>query len=245
MWNQGPVSRRYGAFPPIDASQAGSPEMATFITAVYGWMAAGLGLTAFVAWLVSHNTQIMSAVLGSGLIWVFFIAELALVWIISAAVQRIDATVAGALFILYSILNGVTLSFIFLAYTATSVGGTFLVSAGMFAAMTLYGQSTKRNLAGFGNILFMALIGLILASIVNIFFANSMIYWLCTYAGVFIFAGLTAYDTQKLQYMAIQTCGNSAVAARYSIIGALALYLDFINLFLFMLRILGNSGRRR
>ena len=111
--------------------------------------------------------------------------------------------------------------------------------------MTLYGQATRRNLASMGGFLMMALIGLILASIVNIFFASSMLYWLCTYGGVIIFCGLTAYDTQKLQSMAIQTSGNSAVAARYSIIGALALYLDFINLFLFMLRILGNASRRR
>jgi len=245
-WNQGPFPDRYGSFGAIDATQAASPEVASFFTAVYGWMGAGLGLTAFVSWLVANNTALMHGVLTSGVWIVLVIVELALVWIIGAAVQRIGAPVAAALFVLYSVLNGVTLSVIFLMYTATTIGGTFLVAAGMFAAMSLYGQSTKRNLSGFGSILFMALFGLILASIVNIFFANSMLYWLVTYAGVFIFAGLTAYDTHKLQSMAIQTSGDSAVAARYSIIGALALYLDIINLFLFLLRIFGNSnGRRR
>jgi uncharacterized protein len=144
------------------------------------------------------------------------------------------------MFMLYSALNGLTLAVIFILYTGASLVTTFAVTAGMFGAMSVYGFVTKRDLTRFGSLLFMALIGLILATIVNIFWANPVFYWIITYAGVLVFVGLTAYDTQMLKQIAVQTAHNPAMAARYAIVGALRLYLDFINLFLFMLRILGD-----
>jgi FtsH-binding integral membrane protein len=174
---------------------------------------------------------------------ILFVAELGLVWVISASVNKIGAGAATVLFLIYSALNGLTLSVIFVIYTLPSVGGAFVVTAGMFGAMSLYGYVTKRDLTALGSILFMALIGLILASVVNMFWANSTLYWLVTYGGVLIFVGLTAYDTQKLRYIANQTSGNPALASRLAISGALILYLDFINLFLLLLRILGKERR--
>jgi FtsH-binding integral membrane protein len=221
-------------------SSTDSVTRAQFFNAVYAWMASGLALTAVVAWYVSTQPNIIRAVFGSGLIWVLFIAQLGLVFGLSAAVSKISSTVATLMFMVYAGLNGVTLSIIFLAYRMPSITGAFVVTAGMFGAMSIYGMTTKRDLTRLGSLLFMALIGLILASVVNIFWANSTLYWLVTYGGVLIFVGLTAYDTQKLRAIAVQTAGNREMSARYSIYGALTLYLDFINLFLYMLRIMGD-----
>lgn len=220
-------------------SRVGDAAIAHFFNAVYAWMAAGLATTALVAWLVAHNGQAMAMLRGPALL-VLFIAELALVVTISAAVNRISAGVATALFLLYSAINGVLFAVLFYVYTATSIGGVFLVTVAMFGGMSLYGFFTRRNLTNLGGLLFMALIGLIVASVVSMFWANSTLYWLINYAGVLIFVGLTAVDTQKLKVMAIQTSGDARLAARLSVNGALMLYLDFVNLFLFLLRILGN-----
>jgi FtsH-binding integral membrane protein len=171
---------------------------------------------------------------------VLIIAELALVWTVSAAVNKLSAPVATALFMLYSALNGLTLSVIFLAYTHKTLGSTFLVTAAMFGAMSVYGMVTRRDLTRLGSFLFMALIGLILASVVNLFLASPAMYWIISYAGVLIFVGLTAYDTQRLKLVAEHTANDQAMAARLAVNGALTLYLDFINLFLLMLRILGD-----
>ena len=221
-------------------SSTDSVTLVQFFNSVYAWMASGLALTAVVAWWVSTQPQIIRAIFGSGLIWVLFIAQLGLVFGLSAAVTKISSTVATALFMVYAALNGETLSIIFLAYRMPSIAGAFVVTAGMFGAMSIYGFTTKRDLTRMGSLLFMALIGLIIASVVNLFWANSTLYWIVTYAGVLIFVALTAYDTQKLRYIAAQTAGDREMSARLSIYGALTLYLDFINLFLYMLRILGN-----
>jgi FtsH-binding integral membrane protein len=221
-------------------SQVGSSTLIRFFNAVYSWMAAGLALTALVAWWVSTRPDIMAKIFRGPMLLVLFLAELGLVVVISAAVKKISATVATALFMLFAAVNGLTLSVIFLRYSQGSIATTFLVTAGMFGAMSVYGMVTKTDLTRVGNILFMALIGLIIASVVNMFWANSMMYWIITYAGVIIFTGLTAYDTQRLRNIAIATSGDAALAARLSISGALMLYLDFINLFLYMLRLLGN-----
>ena len=221
-------------------SRADSATVAQFFNAVYAWMATGLALTAVVAWWVSTQPAVMAQIFRGPMLIALIIAELALVFVISMATQKINATAATVLFLLYSALNGLTLSVIFLIYTQASLAGTFAVTAGTFAAVSVYGYVTKRDLSTLGSILFMGLIGLILASIVNIFWANSTLYWIITYAGVLIFVGLTAYDTQKLKYIAYQTTDNPALAARLSVNGALMLYLDFINLFLFLLRILGS-----
>jgi len=223
---------------------AGSPAIAAFFNAVYGWMAAGLGLTALVAWLVANNIQALTATHGPMIIGLF-IAQIVLVMAISGAVNRISANVATIMFLVFSALNGVTLAGIFLVYAHVTLAGTFLVTAVTFGAMSIYGMVTQRDLTRFGSLLFMALIGIILASVVNLFLASSALYMAVTYLGVLLFVGLTAYDTQRLKGLAIGTANNQAMAARYSIVGALMLYLDFLNLFLFLLQILGSGDRRR
>jgi hypothetical protein len=229
---------------PLDYGvQAGSPALISFFNAVYGWMAAGLALTAVVAWWVSFHLDVVAQVFRPGTILFLFIAQIALVLVISAAVQRIGATLATLLFLAYSALNGLTMSYIFIIYTLSSVAGAFIASAAMFAALSLYGMVTKRDLSVMGRVLFMALIGLIVASFLNFFLAHGAYYWIISYAGVVIFAGLTAYDTQRLQQIAYATAGNPAMAARLSISGALMLYLDFINLFILLLQIMGNRRR--
>jgi FtsH-binding integral membrane protein len=229
-----------GAAPLDYESRLSAGTLATFFNAVYAWMATGLALTAVVAWVVSQNLEWVRQIFHPGVILILFLAELGLVVAISGAINRISASTATGLFLLYSALNGLTLSIIFLAYTHASIASTFFVTAGAFGATSVYGFVTKRDLTSLGSLLFMALIGLILASVVNIFFMNPALYWAISYAGVIIFVGLTAYDTQKLKNIAAQTEGNPELSNRMAIAGSLSLYLDFINLFLFLLRILGK-----
>ncbi|MGB7158992.1 MAG: Bax inhibitor-1/YccA family protein [Tepidisphaeraceae bacterium] len=221
-------------------SRTDSVTLVQFFNSVYAWMASGVALSAVVAWWVSTQPQVMAQIFRGPALIILFIAQIALVFTISGAINKIGAGAATALFMLYAALNGLTLSAIFIVYTGASLVTTFAVTAGMFGAMSVYGFVTKRDLTRLGSLLFMALIGLIIASVVNIFWANSTLEWIITYAGVLIFVGLTAYDTQALKMMAIQLADNPAMAARMAIVGALKLYLDFINLFLFMLRILGD-----
>jgi len=225
-------------------SSAGSPAIAAFFNAVYGWMAVGLGLTGLMAWVVSRNPDMMKQVFTGPTLIILVLAELALVWTISAAIYKLSATAATALFLLYAAINGVVLSAIFLLYEPASIVTAFIITAAMFGTMSVYGMVTRTDLTRLGNILFMALIGLIIATLVNAFMQNDGLYWICSYAGVLIFCGLTAWDTQRLRYIAMQTSGDAAMASRLAISGALALYLDFLNLFLFILRIM-NQGRRR
>ena len=220
--------------------RADAATVARFFNAVYAWMAAGLALTAVVAWWVSTRPDLMAQIFRGPVVIGLVIAQLALVWTISAATQRLSTAVATGLFLLYSALNGLTLSVLFLAYPHATLGSAFVITAGMFGAMSVFGFVTKRDLSGLGSLLFMALIGLILASIVSLFWRNSMLTTIINYAGVLIFVGLTAYDTQRLKEIAVATAGDPAAAARYSVNGALTLYLDFINLFLFLVRILGR-----
>ena len=220
-------------------SRTDSVTLVQFFNSVYAWMASGVALTAVVAWWVSTQPQLAQLFAGPTR-WVLLIVQIGLVVAIVGAINKISAGVATLLFMVYSALMGLTLSVIFSVYAAPIIATTCGVTAGMFAGISVYGFVTKRDLTRLGSLLFMALIGLIIASIVNIFWANSTLYWIVTYAGVLIFVGLTAYDTQKLKIIAIQTADNPAMAARLAISGALTLYLDFINLFLFMLRILGD-----
>jgi FtsH-binding integral membrane protein len=210
------------------------------LTSVYGWMTGGLALTGLVALLVYTTPALARAVLGSGLFWVLIVGELALVFALSAFVGRMSPATAALLFIAYSALNGLTLSVIFFVYTAGSLASTFFVTAGTFGVMSAYGYVTKRDLSRFGSLLGMALIGLIIASVVNLFWANPALYWAVTYAGVLIFVGLTAYDTQRIKAMAHAVDPTDPAVGKLAIIGALALYLDFINLFLMLLRLLGR-----
>jgi uncharacterized protein len=231
---------RGGASYGVRAGQPVSVSTVSFFNAVYAWMASGLVLTALVAWWVSTQDQLVRSIFHPGVLLVLFLVELGLVGVISAATQKINAAVATVLFLIYSALNGLTLSAIFLVYTHQSIYSTFGICAGTFAVMSVVGMVTRIDLTKLGSILFMALIGLIIASLINIFFHSSGLTMIINYAGVLIFVGLTAYDTQKLKYIAAATASDAALSARYSINGALTLYLDFINLFLFLLRILGN-----
>jgi hypothetical protein len=228
--------------PSYAGQQEVSGAIASFFNAVYAWMFAGLALTAVVAWYVAGHTDILVS-MGRG-VFLLFIVELLLVGVISAAIQRINAAVATVLFLIYAAINGVVLSALFMVYTHAVLASAFAITAGMFGAMSLYGFVTKKDLTAMGSFLFMALIGLIIASVVSIFWANSILETLINYAGVLIFVGLTAYDTQKLKQIAIMTSDNASMAARLSISGALSLYLDFLNLFIFLVRILGSGNRR-
>jgi FtsH-binding integral membrane protein len=215
----------------------------TFLIRVYNWMVLGLVITAIISLLVSSNQALMSTIYGNGLIFFgLIIIELLLVIALSAAISRISASTATLMFIVYSALNGLTLSFVFLVYTQVSITTTFFLTAATFGAMSLYGYTTKSDLTSWGSFLFMGLIGIILASIVNIFIHSQAIYWIVTYAGILIFVGLTAYDTQRLKKMAWSDFGSEEMERKASVIGALRLYLDFVNLFLFFLRL---TGRRR
>ena len=221
---------------PADSSAA----LVRFFNSVYAWMATGLALTALVAVYVSRQPEWLGVIFRPGPLIGLIVVELALVWVISAAVNKLSPAAATVLFMVYAALNGLTLSAIFLVYTKSSIAGAFGVTAGTFAAMSIYGMVTKRDLSGWGSFLFMGLIGIVLASVVNIFWANSTLYWIITYAGVLVFVGLTAYDTQRLKEIAHATAGDARMASRLAISGALALYLDFINLFLMLLRIMGS-----
>ncbi|MDX7988305.1 Bax inhibitor-1/YccA family protein [Xenorhabdus sp. 12] len=214
----------------------------TYMAQVYGWMTCGLLLTAFVAWYVANTPEILSAIFSSSIVFYgLIIAQLALVFVLSGLVHKMSGALATGLFMLYSMLTGLTLSSIFVVYTSSSIASTFVVSAGMFGALSVYGYTTKRSLSGLGSFLFMGLIGIILASLLNIWLKSPALMWAITYIGVVIFAGLTAYDTQKLKEMGEQIDVNDKEnMRRYSITGALTLYLDFINLFLMLLRILGD-----
>lgn len=215
----------------------------SFIRSVYNWMAIGLALTGFIAYYVSTNETLLRLIFGNQLIFFgLIIGELALVFTISARVHKMQASTATSLFVLYSALNGATLSVIFLAYTKSSIASTFFVCAATFVAASLYGWTTKKDLSSWGSFLFMGLIGIIIASVVNMFLQNSGMAMVISYIGVLLFTGLTVYDTQYIKNMAITQPADVGAAAvrKGAILGALKLYLDFINLFLMLLRIMGN-----
>ena len=214
----------------------------TYLAQVYGWMTCGLLLTAFIAWYTVFNEAVLMAIYSSRVVFFgLIIAQLALVFVLSGLIHKLSAGMATTLFMLYSALTGLTLSSIFLVYTYSSIASTFVVSGGMFGIMSLYGYTTKRDLSGFGNMLFMALIGIVLASLVNFWLKSEALMWAITYIGVIVFVGLTAYDTQKLKNIGEQIdTRDTSTLRKYSILGALTLYLDFINLFLMLLRIFGN-----
>ena len=210
-----------------------------FMASVYRWMTLGLLVTAGVAFYVASTPSVLQVVLGNkAVFWGLVIAQFGLVITLSAAVNKLSAGVAGALFLLYSALTGATISVVLLAYTGASVASAFAVTAGTFLAMSIYGTVTKRDLTSWSSFLFMGLIGVVIASVVNIFMKSSMVSWVISAAAVVVFTGLTAYDTQRLRRMAAAGANVAALPVN----GALALYLDFINLFLSILNIFG--GRR-
>jgi hypothetical protein len=212
-----------------------------FLARVYGWMTAGLALTALASMFTLSSEALLQLIFGNRMVFYgLIIAELGLVVALSAAINRISAATATLLFLVYSALNGVTFASIFLIYTQSSIASTFFVASGTFAAMSCYGYLTKRDLTGWGSFLFMGLIGIIIASLVNIFLHSEMIYWITSYIGVFVFVGLTAYDTQKIKQIGQAGFADAEQQKKSAILGALRLYLDFINLFLMLLRVMGN-----
>ena len=209
------------------------------LRSVYGWMGAGLAITAATAWFIAASPALVVTIATNRpLFWGLLIAQLALVWVISSRVTTLAASTASLLFVIYSALTGVTFSFVLLAFTGESIATTFMVTAGMFGALALYGTVTQRSLAGLGQFLFMGLVGVVLASLVGIFWHSDGLQFVISFIGVIVFTGLAAYDAQRLKAMALAM--PSGVTGGYAIAGALALYLDFINLFLFLLRFLGN-----
>jgi uncharacterized protein len=219
-------------------------EVQSFMTKVYGWMFLALSLTGLIAMQIASSQQLIGFITANpGLVMILMFGQLALVMGLSFAIRKISAAVALSMFFVYSALNGVVFSMIFLVYTPVSIASTFLATATMFGLMSAYGYFTHKDLSSWGSFLFMALIGLIVASIINIFWANSMLYWLVTYAGILIFVGLTAYNTQKIKRMAVAGFDNEENSKKSAVMGALVLYLDFINLFLLLLRVLGTRRR--
>ena len=222
----------------ISDQQLSSARVA-FMNKTYAWMVSGLLITGFVANYFYSSGLYMSVLENRSTMWLLLLATFGLVIGINSAINRISKTVAGAMFLAFSTIIGISLSSIFAIYTSDSIANVFFISAGMFAALSAFGYITKRDLTGMGNFMLMGLFGIIIVSIVNIFIANSALYWVTSFFGVIIFSGLTAWDTQKLKDMAVVELESGELAGKLAIIGALTLYLDFINLFLYLLRFLG------
>lgn len=221
---------------------ASKAAQSTLLRSVYVWMTLALIITGFVSMYVAQSYQLVSFIFGNRLaLWGMLIAELAVVFYLSARINSISFTKATVMFIIYSILNGATLASIFLVYTMSSIASTFFVAAGTFGVMALYGYVTKSDLTRIGNICLMALIGLIIATLVSMFWQNSMLQMIITYAGVILFVGLTAYDSQKIKrLLTADGIEVTEETQKIALLGALTLYLDFINLFLYLLRLLGD-----
>jgi FtsH-binding integral membrane protein len=204
-------------------------------------MAGALALTGLTAWWAASNNDLMLFFANNrGVLFFMFIGQLLLVGSLAGWINKMSSQVATLIFIIYSVLTGFIFSTLFLIYTSGSLATTFLITGGMFAVMSIYGWTTGRDLTKFGSLLFMLLIGLILASIINMFLGSTMLYWIATYVGIFIFTGLIAYDTQKLKNMGAYVQEGTEEHRKGAIMGALSLYLDFINLFLMLLRIFGS-----
>ena len=232
MEPNGARSDRFPSWPVADRAS-------TFLSGVYAWMCGGLATTAAVAWFVAASPAVIATITSNGaLFWGLMIAQLGIVFVLSARVQTLAASTASILFVLYSALTGVSLAFLLLAYTGESIATTFLVTAGTFGGLAIYGTVTKRDLGGFSQFLFMGLLGVVLASIVGLFWHSDAFQFVLSVIGVLVFSGLTAYDAQRLKAMALQAPDGQA--SSYAIVGALTLYLDFTNLFLFLLRFTGT-----
>ncbi|HET6853828.1 MAG TPA: Bax inhibitor-1/YccA family protein [Pyrinomonadaceae bacterium] len=230
-WNQ-------ASYVPADVRDV---RVTAFLSKVYGWMFLGLLITSGTALAVASSPFLIETlILNRILFWILLFGQLGLVFYLSARVEKMAPATAAGLFMLYSAMVGVTTSVILLLYTGASIVSTFIVTAGMFGALAVFGTLTKRSLAGVGQFMFMGLIGVILASIVGIFWQNDLLQFVIGVVGVVVFTGLTAWDAQRLKHMAV-ALPDGRVGA-YAVVGALSLYLDFINLFFFLLRLMG--GRR-
>jgi FtsH-binding integral membrane protein len=224
---------------PVPGALGADARVSAFLRTVYGWMFVGLGITAVTALAIASSPNVIAGLAANPLLfWGLMIAQLGMVFYLSARVASLSPGTASALFMFYSFLTGVTFSFLFFAYTKESIATAFGVSAGMFGALAVYGTTTQRSLAGWGSFLFMGLVGVVLASIVGMFWRNDTMQFVIGIVGVIVFTGLTAYDAQRLKAMALSLPEGQTGA--YGVVGALSLYLNFINLFLSLLRVLGN-----
>ena len=224
-------------------AEGADASVRSFVQQVYGWMAAALAVTGFVALAVARSPGLQQVIFGSPIIFFgLIIGELVLVMWLASRIHTMTVTAATTTFIAYSVLNGLTMGAVFLVYTDAVVAQAFFTTAGLFGAMTLVGFFTRTDLTRFGHYLMMGLIGFLIATVVNLFLRSEGLYWLITYAGVVIFTGLVAYDSQRIKEMALAGYGDSEEGQKYAIMGALRLYLDFVNLFLLLLRLF---GRRR
>lgn len=223
-----------------ERAQSSALSFPALMSKVYLWMTLALVVTGMTAYYVASSPAILYAIVSNQIaFWGLFIGELVLVFVLSSRIMSLSFVTASLMFVIYSIMNGVFFSFILLAYTEQSIATTFLITAGTFGAMSLFGFVTKRDLSAMGRILFMLLIGLIIATVVNIFMKAEGLALILNYAGVVIFVGLTAYDTQSIKQM-LQEHGDKEGAEKIALLGSLSLYLDFINLFIYLLRILGS-----
>ncbi|WP_374762929.1 Bax inhibitor-1/YccA family protein [Yunchengibacter salinarum] len=238
--NFGGMQQGLGARTAPGAQSAAYDEgLRAYMLKVYNYMASGVLLTGIVAMFASQSDALMGAIFGTGLKWIVMLAPLAFVMVLSFGVNKMSSSTLQMIFWAFSATMGLSLASIFLVYTGESIARTFFITAASFGALSLYGYTTKRDLSGFGTFLFMGLIGIILASIVNLFLQSSMLQFIVSVAGVLIFAGLTAFDTQRIKQSYYMMSSGEAVA-KGAIMGAVALYLDFINLFMFLLQFLGN-----
>lgn len=228
-----PVIERAGERVSVDAG------LRSYMLKVYNYMAAGLGITGLVSYLTASSPAMLHAIFGGPQVWLVMLAPLALVFFLSFQINNIKASTAQMVFWVYATLMGLSLASVFIMYTGESVARVFFITAGTFGAMSLYGYTTQRDLTGFGSFLFMGLIGIIIASVVNIFLQSSGLQFAVSVLGVLIFTGLTAYDTQKIKSMYMDGLGYET-STKMAIMGALNLYLDFINLFLMLLRLFGD-----
>ena len=233
------IRQQSPAFPGTVEGAAIDEGLRSYMLRVYNYMASGLALTGIVAYLVSQSPQAIHAIFGTPLYWLVLLAPLGLVFFLSARIARIQPATAQALYWLYAGLMGVSMSFIFVVYTDSSIARVFFISAGSFAGLSLYGYTTKRDLSAFASFLMIGLIGVILASVVNLFLHSTGLQFAVSVIGVLVFAGLTAYDTQSIKELYFAG-DDASVATRKSIMGALRLYLDFLNLFLMLLQLFGS-----
>ena len=234
---EGPLTPE--ALAPAGTVAATTERATAFLRAVYAWMFAGLAVTALTAWLVASSPALVQGIAGNRVaFWALIIAQFGIVIFLNARVQKLAPATASLLFILYSALTGVFLSFVLLLFSRESVATTFVVTSGMFGGLALYGNLTKRDLSGLGQFALMGLVGVVLASLVGIFWHNDMFQWVLTICGVVVFTCLTAWDARRLRAMALAL--PEGRTGSYAVVGALSLYLDFINLFLFLLRLLGR-----
>ena len=226
---------------PADQQLAMSEAFPVLMRKVYVWMSLALLITGMTAYYVATSPTILTAILTNQILfWGLIIAELVLVFTVSAAINRLSLTTATLLFLLYSVINGATMSFIFLLYTMSSIATVFFIAAGSFATMAVIGYTTKKDLSSMGKFLFMGLIGIIIATLVNLFIKSDGLTMILSYAGVVVFVGLTAWDSQKIKQMLMQANDVDEGTQKIALLGALSLYLDFINLFIYLLQILGK-----